>query len=71
MLPFFEWDLKVLPVAVHWFERARSIEPDEEAGIDKRKLGAIYQYIRALPEVFEQSQVKAKFRFGNQVCLKE
>ena len=53
MQPFFEWDLKVLPIAIKWFERARSIESEDEAGINKRKLEAIYQFIRAMPEVFE------------------
>ena len=52
MQPFFEWDLKVLPFAISWFERARSIENDE-VGIDNHKLGAIYQFVRAMPEVFE------------------
>ena len=52
MQPFFEWDLKVLPLAVAWFDRARSIDADEER-VDKHKLGAIYQFIRAMPEVFE------------------
>ena len=61
MQPFFEWDLKVLPLAVAWFERARSIENNEEAGIiDKCKLDAIYQFIRAMPEVFELSVEQAK-----------
>lgn len=62
MQPF----LKVLPISVLWFERARSVarsieEEDQleniqnvdEAGIDKRKLSVIYQFIRAMPEVFE------------------
>ena len=53
MQPFFEWDLKVLPVAVNWFERAQSIQNDDEAGTDRHKLGAIYQFIRAMPEIFE------------------
>jgi Ran GTPase-activating protein (RanGAP) involved in mRNA processing and transport len=53
MQPFFEWDLKVLPIAVKWFERAQSIENNEEVGVGRHKLGAIYQFIRAMPEVFE------------------
>jgi hypothetical protein len=77
MRPFFEWDLKVLPIAIHWFERARSIVGDDyndddddsdgddddsdgevgedvvDAALDKRKLGAIYQFIHAIPEVLE------------------
>ena len=53
MQPFFEWDLKVLPIAVDWFERAQSIANEHEARIGKQKLGTIYQFIRAMPEVFE------------------
>ena len=66
MRPFFEFELKVLPIAVTHFERARSIEingggvmtrqnsyPRHRTSIDKHKLSAIYQFIRAMPEVFE------------------
>ena len=53
MEPFFEWELKVLPIAINWFERAQSIENNEEVGVGRHKLGAIYQFIRAMPEVFE------------------
>ena len=52
MQPFFEWEMKVLPIAVDCFERARSIENACEVGIDTRKLDAIYQFIRGMPEVF-------------------
>ena len=57
MQPFFEWDLKVLPIAINWFERARSIiahTNNDVIGVGKRKLSVIYQFIRAMPEVFEQ-----------------
>ena len=54
---FFQWDLKVLPIAINWFDRARSvarsIENVDEAGIGNHKLGAIYQFIRAMQEIFE------------------
>ena len=74
MRPFFEWELKVLPIAVIWFERARSIEingvggvvtrqnsyPRRKTSVDKQKLSAIYQFIRAMPEVFEPVRVTAK-----------
>ena len=53
MHPFFEWDLTVLPLAVNWFDRAISLENVVDTGIDKRKLSVIYQFIRAMPEVFE------------------
>ena len=52
MQPFFEWELKVLPLAIEWFESARSIENENETGIGNHKLGAIYQFIRAMPDVF-------------------
>jgi hypothetical protein len=55
MQPFFEWDLKVLPIAINWFERAMStVSNIDEAGrIGKLQLGSIYQFIRAMPGVFE------------------
>ena len=53
MQPFFEWDLKVLPLVIDWFDRARSIESTDIVGTGKRKLDAIYQFIRAIPESFE------------------
>ena len=53
MQPFFEWELKVLPIAINWFERARSIDDDNEVGIGNHKLDSIYQFIRSMPEVFE------------------
>ena len=73
MKPFFEWDGKVLPLVIDWFEKARSIEEGEDdasidsddavigdndddemiAEIGKRKLDCIYQFIRAMPEMFE------------------
>jgi hypothetical protein len=59
MQPFLEWELKVLPIAVNWFDRARSIEDIDEAVIGKQKLGAMYQFIRAMPEVFEPAAAAA------------
>ena len=54
MQPFFEWDLKVLPIAISWFERAQFIQNVDQTGIGKHKLGAIYQFIRAMPDAIEQ-----------------
>ena len=59
MQPIFEWDLKVLPIAIKWFERARSIEDTDETVIGKNKLGSIYQFIHAMPEVFEPAPAAA------------
>ena len=44
MEPFLEWDLKVLPVAVAWFKRARRYAGSEEGNVDAKKLSSIYQF---------------------------
>ena len=53
MQPFFEWDLKMLPLVTSWFEQARSITNVDQAEIDKRNLNAIHQFIRGMPGVVE------------------
>ena len=65
MQPFFEWDLKVLPIAINWFEGARSIEDTSETGIGKAKFGAIYQFIRAMPEIFDPAPASGGKRKRN------
>ena len=60
--PFFEWDLKILPTAINWFDRARSIETNDSTGIGKQKLSVIYQFIRAMPEVFEPAPAAGEKR---------
>ena len=64
MLPFFEWELKVLPIAIKWFERAKSIEDAayHVVKINNHKLGTIYQFIRAMPEVFEPTPAAGEKR---------
>ena len=58
MEPFFEWDLKVLPVAISWFEAARKkcAEDNDNADInihiDGRKWSAIYQFALDMPMMF-------------------
>jgi len=53
MEPFFEWDLKVLPIAIHWLETARGNLLDGTVGnIDARKLSAIYEFARMMPLFF-------------------
>jgi hypothetical protein len=56
--PFFEWKLKLLPLAVSWFERVRilvdehswiSDESTEE--IQSRQLSAMYNFVRGMPLV--------------------
>ena len=60
MEPFLEWDLKVLPLAVSWFDRARHSVPENSgASVDTQKLSAIYQFSKALPMMFVPPQRKA------------
>jgi len=49
MKPFLEWDLRVLPVAVSWFNRVRDDARNDESNVDAKKLSSIYQFVRALP----------------------
>lgn len=46
--PFFEFDLKLLPFLVGWFDRAKE-DTDDIKSVETRKLDAIYQHIRAMP----------------------
>ena len=53
MEPLLEWELKVLPIAVNWFHKAREyVGSNEGENVDARKLSAIYQFVRALPLMF-------------------
>ena len=53
MEPFFEWDLKVLPKAVDWFDRAIGYSEEIEVpSIERRKLSAINQFARSMPLLF-------------------
>jgi hypothetical protein len=62
MHPFFKLELKVLPLVVDLFERARSVETIDEAGIEKRKLDAIYQFVQGVPVIPEQLQRHEKMK---------
>jgi len=56
MEPFFEWDMKMLTVVIGWFDRARGFAINNEAN----NLYAIYQFIRAFPDVVETVHQRAK-----------
>jgi hypothetical protein len=56
--PFFEWKLKLLPLAVSWFERVRILVDehswisDESAEeIQSRQLSTMYNFVRGMPLV--------------------
>ena len=60
MLPFFEWEFKVLPLALNWLERASELEMPEnfEPNIDKRKLSTIYQFVRGMPVLYVETRLR-------------
>ena len=67
MLPFLEWELKVLPIAIRWFDRAREcIDNEEETNVDAVKLSSIYQFARAVPLMFvpKTKQASKRRRLG-------
>ena len=52
MTPLLQWRLKLLPHVLAWFERARSCRAYLKESIKtfkRRKLSAVYQFIRGLP----------------------
>ena len=57
MTPFFEWEFKVLPVMINWFERALAIDmpEDYEPNIGPRKLSSIYQFVRGMPLLYVET----------------
>ena len=46
MHPFFEWELKCLPIVVHWFDESPGRGIPE---IETSKLQAIYEFVRDMP----------------------
>jgi len=60
MLPFFEWEFKVLPLMINWFERASAITmPDNfEPNIGPRKLSSIYQFVRGMPDLYVETRLR-------------
>lgn len=52
MTPFFQWKLKLLPLVLAWFERARSCRGfigGSNTSFEVRELSAVYQFIHGLP----------------------
>jgi len=61
MTPFFEWEFKVLPLMMHWFERASAI-PSMSLGFGQRvrrgKLSSIYQFVRGMPVEYVETRLR-------------
>jgi len=65
MQPFFEWELKVLPIMINWFTKAATISlpvsntpvyhPDK---INKLRLSVIYDFIKAFPMLYIEPMTK-------------
>jgi len=60
MLPFFEWEFKVLPLMIKWFERASSIgmPSNSQLNIGPRKLSSIYQFVRSMPLLYVETVLR-------------
>ena len=60
MLPFFEWEFKVLPLVVNWLERASGYQMPRgfEPNIEGRKLSTIYQFVRGLPLLYVETRLR-------------
>jgi len=60
MMPLFEWEFKVLPLMIDWFERASSTHMPEgfEPNIESRKLSSIYQFVRGMPLLYVETQLR-------------
>jgi len=60
MIPFFEWEFKVLPLIIDWFEKASSIAMPKnyEPNIGPRKLSSIYQFIKGMPLLYVEARLR-------------
>ena len=60
MMPFFEWEFKVLPLMINWFERAFQVTMprDYEPNIGPRKLSSIYQFVRGMPDLYVETRLR-------------
>jgi len=59
MLPFFEWEFKVLPLVLSWFERASVVQlPTFEHNMDRKKLSSIYQFVRGMPVLYVETRLR-------------
>lgn len=70
MTPFFEWEFKVLPLMINWFQRASSIDipKNYEPNIGPRKLSSIYQFVRGMPLLYVEAQLRKQL---SDIKLKE
>ena len=59
MMPFFEWEFKVLPLMINWFEKASTVDMEGfESKIGPRKLSSIYQFVRGMPLLYVETRLR-------------
>ena len=52
MKPFFEWELKVLPLMIQWFTKASTCTSECDEKINRMRLSATYDFIREFPMLY-------------------
>ena len=52
MQPFFEWELKALPLMISWFDKASTSTSEFEEKIAKMKLSATFDFIKEFPMLY-------------------
>jgi len=55
MSSFFEWEFKVLPLMINWFERA---DITGHPRLEPRILSAIYQFVRGMPLLYIEARLR-------------
>ena len=50
--PFFEWEFKVLPLMIAWFEKAATCTTTFEEKLNKMKLSVTYDFVREFPMLY-------------------
>ena len=56
--PYFDYDFNILPSLIKWTERADEYERSFDAGIQRRKLSVIYQFVKGMPTLCEEARLK-------------
>lgn len=63
MQPLFEWDFKVLPYAINWFQRALDCPGGLDPGVIlRKKLSVIYQFIRGMPSEYIEARLMQELK---------
>ena len=59
MQPLFEWEFKALPSVIGFFNRAAAcVEEEDTVDIKRRKLSAIYHFVRGMPVLYVEAQTR-------------